>query len=403
MKLPSVSTVLTTAWRIGSTAIIISFGVALLLFTQLETLLPGYAQVEVETAQSANSITAIVTNPINAPYKLTVYAIANAIGDPLLATRVASALFGAVSMVLFYIIVRRVHSQRIAFLSGIIFSCSAWFLHAARLGTPDIMFVFSVLLLALSGYLIIKNGNKMFYYLLAIVALGLSVYVPGMIWIVIGGLVLRRNKDTRVFIRFMSKWQLSLIFILVVTLVIAPLSWAIIQNPTFALTLFGIPSTVPNFVDFAQNLLSIPLSLFIVSPENPVVWLGNLPLLDIAMSALLVIGVYYYFKYRQLDRAKLLFLFIIWASILIALEGGVVNSILLPAVFVGIAGGIALLITQWFTVFPRNPLAQTVGIVAVTLIIGTSVVYNVRSYFVAWPHWQPTKAVYTQTEASLIQ
>lgn len=403
MKRPSLRTVLVTSWRVLSTAVVITLGISLLLFSRLETLLPGYADIEVKTAQSSHSLSAIISNPVNAPYKLTVYGVAKIIGDPLLATRVTSAIFGSLSMVLFYYIIRRVHSQRIAFLASVVFACSAWFLHAARLGTPDIMLTFSVLLLALAGYWLIQKSSHSYYYIFAILALGLSIYVPGMAWIVLAGLAIRRTKDIAILRHRISKWQLAGMTLLLAALVIAPITWAVMQNPSIALTLFGLPTSTPNMVDFSKNLLNIPLSLFIASPENPVVWLGNLPLLDIAMSALLILGVYYYFKFRQLDRAKFLAVFIIWASILIALESGVANTILLPAVYIGIAGGIALLITQWFTVFPRNPLAQSIGVIAVALIIGTSVIYNLRAYFVAWPYWQPTKAAYTQTEANLIQ
>lgn len=403
MKRPSISTVLATSWRIASTAIVIALGMALLLFSQLETLMPGYAEIEVSTAQSAHTISAIMSNPVNAPYKMSVYGVAKVIGDPLLATRITSAIFGSLCIVLFYFIIRRLHSRRIAFLATVVFACSAWFLHAARLGTPDIMVPFAVLTFALAGYWLIRDSGKSIYYLVAILAVGMSLFVPGMLWILLAGLAVRRTKDIRVMQRYMSRWQLAGITALVVALVIAPLTWAIAKDPSIILTLLGLPTVFPNLVDFSQNLLAVPLSLFIVSPENPVVWLGNLPLLDIAMSALLVIGVYYYFKFRQLDRAKFLAIFIVWASILIAFEGGVSNTILLPAVYVGIAGGIALLITQWFTVFPRNPLAQTIGVIAIALIIGTSMLYNVRAYFVAWPHWQPAQAVFTQTEANLIQ
>ena len=403
MKRPSIHTLLVTSWRILSTVAIITLGIALLLFMSLETLLPGYAQVEVETARSARSFEAIADNPVNAPYKLLVLGVSEIIGDPLLATRISTAAVGAMCMVLFYVIIRKVHSKRIAFLATVLFATSAWFLHAARLGTPDIMLVFSILAFTLSGYWLVRNGRRSVYSVIAILAVAISIFVPGMLWFILAGLLVRRGKDILVVRRHVAAWQLGLLVFLIIALVIAPLAWAIIRDPKIALALLGLPSVVPDAVEFLKNLATIPISLFIAAPQDPVTWLGHLPLLDIATSALFALGIYYYFKFRQLDRAKFLGFFALGASILIALDSGVTIAILLPAVFVGIAGGVALMITQWFTVFPRNPLAQSVGVVTLALIIGMSSVYNLRAYFVAWPHWPPAKAAFSQTEADLVQ
>jgi 4-amino-4-deoxy-L-arabinose transferase-like glycosyltransferase len=403
MKKPSVRTIIVTSWRVLATAAIVSLGVSLLLFSRLETLFSGYSSAEVLTAQSAHSIHAIVDNPINAPYKLSVYFVSTIINDLLLATRIVSAVFGTISIILFYYIIRRVHCGRVAFLATLTFACSAWFLHIARYGTPDIMLPFAVLVFAVSGYWLIRDSSRSTISIAAIIALGLGIYVPGMLWFVLAGLIIRRNKDISVVFQDVPKPQLVGLGIFLTGFVVAPLIWALSQQPQIGLVMLGLPQQLPDIQTFLHNLITIPTSLFAYTHKNPAEWLANLPLLDISSSVLFALGIYYYFKFRALDRTRLLAIFLFVASILVALDAGVRMAILLPAIYVGIAGGVALLISQWFTVFPKNPLAKTVGVSFIALIVSVSVLYNLRAYFIAWPNWQPAKIVFTKTDADLVQ
>ena len=68
--------------------------------------------------------------------------------------------------------------------------------------------------------------------------------------------------------------------------------------------------------------------------------------------------------------------------------------ILLPFVYIGIITGIVELINQWFTYFPRNPLARNIGISLLVFSITLTSAYHLESYFVAWPNDPDTKTVY---------
>ena len=58
------------------------------------------------------------------------------------------------------------------------------------------------------------------------------------------------------------------------------------------------------------------------------------------------------------------------------------------------AGGVALMLQQWFTVFPYNPFARTVGLVLLLFALGTTSFYSLNQYFVAWPHTPETKQTF---------
>lgn len=403
MKRLHVPSLFQTSWQILSTATILVATIGLLLFHQLDVLLPGYSMAELETAAASSSLNAIVSDPVHAPYKLVVFAISQVSENPLLATRLASGLFGVFTVALFYFGIRRWHSSRVAFLSSALFVTAGWFLFTARLGTPDIMFPFTILLFVTIAYWIAEGGKSKLGYFLAMLALGLSIYVPGIIWLLLLGLLVRRTKDFRILGQTLSWIGVSLLVLGLLLLIAVPITYAIVQQPSAILPLLGVPETLPTLLDYAKNLVFVPLSLLVLAGAETEFWIGRLPLLDIFSSMLFVLGLYYYFKYRSLDRAKLLVGYLIVASALVALDGPITIALLLPATYVIIAGGIAFLLAQWKTVFPLNPVAQTFAIVLLSLAITTSVIYNLRAYFVAWPNSERTKSTYSQQESDLLQ
>src|SRR5690606_12968540 len=115
------------------------------------------------------------------------------------------------------------------------------------------------------------------------------------------------------------------------------------------------------------------------------------------------LGLYYYFKFRSLARAKLLGACFVIAGILLAVEGPVTTALLLPLVYIVVAGGIALLLGQWLTIFPRNPFARSLGIILLTAAVTMSCVYSLRAYFIAWPNNQTVKAEFAHTSENLVQ
>lgn len=391
------------SWQFISTAIIVAAGVGLLLFGRLDSMLPGYGATEVASAKASQSLAQIIDNPVNAPYKLTVYSINSVINDPLFATRIAAALFGTATLALFYIGIRHWHAKRVAFLATALFAASAWFLHTARFGSPDILQPLAVLLFATCGYWIASVKRSNLRYIAAMLALSFCIYVPGVLWLLALGLVVRQKKDIRLLTLRLPMMQRALLALATLTLVAVPLMVAIVRNPSVGLELLGFPESWPNPLEFLHNIAMVPASLVAWSDFSPEYWLGHLPLLDIFAAAMLGLGVYYYFKFRALDRAKFIGWFLLVVGALIALGGPVSYAMLLPVAYILAAGGIALLIAQWKTVFPRNPLAHSIAYAFVTVAVVVSAIYNLRAYFVAWPYNSDVKATYQKTEQDLLQ
>jgi hypothetical protein len=119
-----------------------------------------------------------------------------------------------------------------------------------------------------------------------------------------------------------------------------------------------------------------------------------MPMLDSFCIVMAILGVFVLSYYRVLDRVKAVIAIIALAVVLTIVNGWLALVIALPLLFVIIAAGVALFLQQWFTVFPQNPLAKTVGVSLVTFVIILACAYNLRSYFIAWPRNIETKRVF---------
>ena len=113
-------------------------------------------------------------------------------------------------------------------------------------------------------------------------------------------------------------------------------------------------------------------------------------------TILAVLGAYSYFYQRRLSRTGLLAVLAIFACVMIALNGPLWLPLLMPIVYILTAMGIAVLLQKWFTVFPRNPLARTVGITILCLALATVSVYHLQRYFIVWPNTTATKITFDQ-------
>jgi hypothetical protein len=109
---------------------------------------------------------------------------------------------------------------------------------------------------------------------------------------------------------------------------------------------------------------------------------------------LVAFGVYWYFFLRRLDRTKLLLGGLVGGAILSALSIDAL-PILLPFIYLLAGAGMTLLLQQWFTVFPRNPLARNIGVGLIAVLLAFVGYYHMHRYFVAWPHTPETKQAYS--------
>lgn len=377
------------AWRPAIAALSLALIAYLLYFHNLTHLVPGYSTHELQSYASAADWHRIAHDPLNAPFKLLVW-LAIALGHhSLLVTRLVAACFGVVAVVLFFIISRAWFGFRTAFLATVLFATSAGFMHVARLGTPEVLQLGILLFMAaLLWYRRVHKRRAISGYLL-VIALALLLYIPGMIWFELIGLVLlktgARTRYNATALLHKILWPLLFILCLV------PLIVASAHSPRLLLSALALPDTVHQLLQIPSNLLRVLLGIGFYSPGGSELWVGHAPLLDAIELILAAMGLYYYVRREQSVRTVFMLGSTVVSLLLVSMGGPAVFASLVPLMYLFVASGLDHLLGQWLGVFPRNPIARGFGIAIVSIMLFFSVLYQTRSYFIAWPHNTTTR------------
>ncbi len=384
------------AWRPGLLVLSLALIAYVLYFHRLGTLLPGYSAAERSAYISAVNWHSIAHNPVNAPYKALVWLLTAVAHHGIFMTRVVSASFGVLAVLLFFAIIRPWYSYRIAFFATLLFATSAGFLHVARLGTAQVLQMSVLLLVAVIVWYRRAKKHRILIGYAAASLFALLVYVPGMAWFELFGVVLLwptvRRQLQGLHKVHLAGW--SALFIAV----IAPLAVASIHRPHTLLIAGGLPQNLHSLTHVGSGLLNAVLSIGIRSNGDPAMWVGHTPLLDAAELVLGALGCYYYLAQHRTIRATFLTGSVIISVALISLGGSVGFAALIPLLYLFIAHGLSSLLDQWFTIFPRNPIARGAGIAVLCLMLFFSVLYQTRIYFVAWPHTMAARQTFNLTQ-----
>jgi hypothetical protein len=391
-----VRTFLFEHWKGILTYFTVSGGLGFLLIYKIASITPGASDREVDTIASSASVHQLFLNPLFLPYRLLQYFAVKLPIEPLFAARIVSGVFALVCIWLFYHIIKAWYSPRVALMATVLFSSSSWFLHAARYASPLIMFT-AILAVLWCGLLLRTHPSKFWALCIVIILVGITCYIPGFLWFTLIALVWQRKQALQTFRGLSVRSRVSAILLSIVT--IAPLLAGLIKSPQLIKPLLSVPAKVPALTTLWQNFINIPLHLFYHGPEDPHIWVAGTPLIDFFCLVMLALGLYALRFNFSLHRIRTLVGLLVISTLLIII-GSADILILLPLVYVGIASGMAFMLQQWFTVFPRNPVARGLAAGIITLAIGLSCFYQLQHYFVAWRYRPETKAAFTGQDIS---
>jgi len=360
---------------------------------RLGTITPGLAQQEVQTINASKSLDAIVDNPVNAPYKLALWGT-SLVTNETFALRLISVAASILVIVLFYRIAKHFFEKFYAMAGTFLFACSSVLMNNGRLAITNIMLLTLFVLIA-CGYGLRFHQKKALAWLLTALAIGLAIYVPGMLIFILAGSIwqFKRIKSS---LADVSPALLVSCFIIFAAL-IAPIVYSLVSDFSVAKDFVGLPVNFPSPLESLKAMASVPLGVFLIAPENPVLRLGHQPTLDIFAFGMLIMGGYAFIKKHSLDRTRLLagigIISVIWVGLTANYE---YTLVLLPFMFMLVTGGLYWFGNAWKKVFPNNPLAQ--GLATTLIIIGIlfSATFQLRRYFVAWPNSPATKAAFSE-------
>lgn len=356
---------------------------------QLGSLTPGYSMTEASTYHSSMSLRAILENPLNAPFLLATKAASLVLPDTFLAVRAVAAGFGLATLVLFATLLRVWHDRHVAIIGTLLFGLSAWFLHTARFGSPEVL-LFGVFALAVAGYWL-KRTESWFALVVCMIATALLLYTPGMVWFIGVGIIWQWKVIDRIFKKHLLAVTLAGVAMLGM---LVPLGLALYKQHVLIKPWLALPHQWPNPIEMVGNLIEVPIHLLIGNRPDAVTWLGNAPILDVFSLAMFVLGAYLYLRNFKLIRTSLFIgIFIVMAALMMV-GSPITFSVIIPFMYLVVAAGVAYLIGQWFKVFPRNPIARASGRIVLYAVIGLVITYHLTHYFVGWPGAQATHDVF---------
>lgn len=365
-----------------------------LLLYKLGSLTGGrlsYAEWQVSTATYGWH--SIYQNPLYLPLNLLHYIIDffSSSHNQFL-TRLPNAMLGALTIAIFAWLIRLWHGIRTAILGTLLFATSAWVLHVSRLASYDVTYLLMLpaLLLSIAG--LRRHAAKASIYYGSLMLWGALLYIPGSVWLIALAIFWERKAIKQGWKTF-AAWQQRLAYILA-GLIWLPLLAIELTRPGMMRLWLGLPQHLGTPLTIAKRFGDVFAHLFIYGPSSPSLWLDQAPLLDILALVMVVLGIYFYAAHWRVGRARILLSFFLLGATLISLGGPVSLSLVVPLLYICAATGVAYLLHQWLQVFPFNPIARTIGISLVVAAISLSCLYNLRAYFVAWPHNSVTQTTF---------
>jgi hypothetical protein len=377
-------------WRI-ETIYLIFICVAAFGILSLVSLIPAQAsKEEQELVSQSSSLRSILENPVNAPYKIATFALAE-ISPSVRMARAISFLFYMAACVSMFYTLKHWHTLQASILTTLAFATNAVILGTSRLGTPAIttlsFFIFSGLLL----WQVHSRSNKT-VPLIVLLCLAALLYVPGAVWffIIIG--VVYGNKYKHFFKNV--KRPAVVIGTLLALLLMTPLILSFISDIDYLKEWLLLPKDL-DWGNLPRSILRVPSAFIYRMPVEPLVNIARLPVFDITSGVMFLIGLNAYLRKMKLDRTRVMV-----GAALVAIVIGAFGQtllaviLLLPFAYSVVAAGIEYLLDEWFSVFPRNPIARSFGVVMITTAVLFSTYYQLTRFFVVWPQAPETREVY---------
>lgn len=363
-----------------------------LMLWRLGSLLPGLSAAEVNTFMSASSLQAIADNAVNAPYKLAVY-VSTHIFDSAFGLRLVGGVIGIISVIIFYLIARRLFSRNIAVASTAMLATNSLFLNVTRQATANVMLL-SLLALIGAGFYLRFGKRPDIGWIAAAAVIGLSLYVPGMAFFIAAAVLWQFRHARKTF----EQLKTPVITTASVTLgvLIAPLILSLILNFSLWRAYLGFPEQFAPISEMIKYAGTAVLSLYARTPHEPSWWLGRQPIMDIFTAFMFTYGAFVLLRQYKLDRlwtiGGVFLLSLLWIG---ATGNRLAVVILIPFVYLVTAVGLQWFDNRWTSVFPRNPIARWTGGLLLFGAIVLAVNFQSHRYFTAWPNNDQTKAQFS--------
>lgn len=379
--------------RLKFVFLVTSAGLFYVLYIWRLGLLPASLSTdEAEAATASQSLDAISDNPLYAAHKLVQYGLSQLFNGSITSLRAASVIFAGLFMVSFYLLVINWFGKTIGLAATLLFSSLPWLIIISRNATTTVMLLSPLAVMCVYYWLARSQRRIWLPWLVFCLTATASLYVPGMVWILMAALILSRKV---LWFNFKRLSALVITFgILLFATAISPLVYGLVQDHALIKQLLLIPTNLPPpdslIKDFAWSLSA----LFVFAKDHFVYLLGRQPLVTAAVSVLMIFGIY---AMTSSARQKL---YLLSATLFFGIFMSALNNSLLwltfslAPVFIMATAGLRFLFLEWRSIFPKNPLARGFAYGLILSLAVVHIIYGATYALSAWPNSPETRAVY---------
>lgn len=253
-------------------------------------------------------------------------------------------------------------SKGTATLAAILAIASGQFFFIAQNGTPEILYIFYLILLIWLGAKFLETKKKRTLLPLATV-LALSFYTPLSIYIVLAfGLTILAHPHLRFALNREIEKKKRIIAVATFGVILLPLIVAVVRDFSIIKTIFG----VPNSLNIFENLGILISNLFSFSSKSS----GGVisPIISPPVLILIAIGLYFTFNAKHTAKSYLINIWLI-ILLLVCLINPNLTAILFTPILILTITGLQSLIQTWYTIFPQNPYARVLGLIPISFFV----------------------------------
>ncbi len=343
---------------------------SILIFAGL--FLPGaISNTETQSAIISGNISLTDLNSwsiVNLPYHLIQKLSFIIFGVSNFSIKLPSIMFAFLSAVGIIFLLRRWFKPTIGILASLIAISTSQFIFFAQDGTPGIMYIFwAVWLMLLASLVIRRNKYRLFYIAAFYITAALSLYTPLSIY-AMAALVISiiLHPHLRFLIKNMPKPKVALGIFLGIILV-SPLIVFSINSPRLGLDLLGVPSTWPNLIENIKVLGSQYFGFY--RPGGAVLMT---PFFELGSMMIVSIGLVQVIAERYTSKNYMIIFWIICLIPILLINPSYTSVTFLPIVLL-LASGINMLLSHWYSLFPKNPYARVAGLVPTIILVSVLV------------------------------
>lgn len=353
-------------------------------------------------ASSGLSLTSLDTftpeSIINLPYNLLQRLSTDTLGVTTLSIKLPSLLLGALSAFGMILLLQMWFRRNVAVLTTVLIITTGQFLFVAQNGTPSIVYIFWSVWLLVAAMMISRKAKFLGVWKIVLFSVAaLSLYTPLSIYILLAlSSAIILHPHLRYLVRQVLRARLKVAIATGCALIVmAPLLYAIVKDPSVGMTLLGIPAVMP---DIKANLFTLLQQYF--SFATPVAGVVMAPIYSLGSMVLIILGIIRLSTANYTARSYIITAWVVLLLPVLLINPDFSTITFVPAMLL-MAMGVSSILRSWYQLFPKNPYARILGLLPLTILIGGMFISGVSRYVYNYTY-NPNTATYFSQDLHLI-